>query len=322
MRYFFTLILLLTAITVTGQKNWFSGSVYSNAAYYLDDKKTGDFEYSDRFRSNNYIKLDGGLNQFEFGLQLEGYTPQSILNFNPQFDQELGLGTYYVGFRTANLNIRVGHFYEQFGSGLILRSWEDRELGLNNALRGVQFNYRPFELWQLKFLYGKTRSGFDVSEGATFGADSELELGQLLDWESDFLNVGFSVVHRKQEVIDSAPDFEETTKSYALRLNYSGDKFYTNIEYVGKSPDALVEFESVRTENRNKGNALLLNLGYSKPGFGLDANFRRLENMGFYADREARGNSYNDKLINYVPGLTRQHDYGSVSYTHLRAHET
>jgi hypothetical protein len=52
------LIIALLSIQAYSQENWFSGSFNSNAQYYLDDDKTGDFNDDDRFRSNNYLKLD------------------------------------------------------------------------------------------------------------------------------------------------------------------------------------------------------------------------------------------------------------------------
>jgi hypothetical protein len=54
---------------------------------------------------------------------------------------------------------------------------------------------------------------------------------------------------------------------------------------------------------------LLFNLGYSGKGFGLDGTFRRLENMSFYSERAAKGNLFNDKIMNFVPSLTKQHHY-------------
>ncbi|MGB0838445.1 MAG: DUF6029 family protein, partial [Flavobacteriaceae bacterium] len=41
--------------------------------------------------------------------------------------------------------------------------------------------------------------------------------------------------------------------------------------------------------------------------------FRRIENFGFYTDREAYANQYNAQLVNYVPGLTKQQDYGLMN---------
>ena len=57
------------------------------------------------------------------------------------------------------------------------------------------------------------------------------------------------------------------------------------------------------------GTALQVNAGYAQKGLGINATFRRLENFSFFADRLAEGNIFNQQVINYVPGLTKQQDY-------------
>jgi hypothetical protein len=54
---------------------------------------------------------------------------------------------------------------------------------------------------------------------------------------------------------------------------------------------------------------MLVNAGYAKKGLGINGTFRRLENFSFYSDRLAEGNTFNQEVINYVPGLTKQQDY-------------
>jgi hypothetical protein len=50
-------------------------------------------------------------------------------------------------------------------------------------------------------------------------------------------------------------------------------------------------------------------MGYSQKGFGIDGTFRRLENMSFFSERTAKGNRYNDKIMNFIPSLTKQQHY-------------
>ena len=71
----------------------------------------------------------------------------------------------------------------------------------------------------------------------------------------------------------------------------------------------MVEFGNARPEIQFDGDAYLLNLGYSKKGFGVNANFRRLENFGFYSQRNLSGSAYNEGRLNYLPALTKQFDY-------------
>lgn len=296
-------------MVLSAQENSFSGNFTSFSQYYVDDKKTGDFSEEDRFRSNNYLKLNSRLNKFTFGLQFEGYAPQAILNYSPNFDKQISVATYFANYKNKKLDITAGYFYEQFGNGLIFRSWEDQQLGLNNALRGGKIKYEPFQYLQFIGVYGKHRVGFGVSEGEIFGFDTEFNISEALKFENATLNFGFSVVNRSQKIENAAEGFNKNTYAYSGRINYSNNNFYSNVEYVIKDKDALLEFGIVNTNALSRGSALLYNAGYSYQRFGMNATFRRLENMTFYSDREVNDNIDNEQLVNYLPSLTKQHDY-------------
>ncbi|RUA09711.1 MAG: hypothetical protein DSY82_05580 [Flavobacteriia bacterium] len=284
----------------------FSIGFESNSQYYLDDEKTGDFTLPERFRSNNYLQLDYYIKKFSFGLQVESYVPMALLNYPPAYEKT-GLATYYASYKTERLEATAGYFYEQFGSGLILRSWEDRQLGINNAIRGGLVKYNPTDYIHLTGLYGKQREGFDVSDGEIYGFNTDLDIAELVNQDEILFSLGLSYVGRKQESTVETPVFSDLTNVFSGRLDFSKGDFYINTEYVNKGKDAVIIQNNI--VNAKEGNAFLLNFGYAKKGIGIDATFRRLENMTFYSDREAAGNIYLQNIINYVPALTKQHDY-------------
>lgn len=298
--------LLFTLVALSQENSNISYGFESNSQYYLDDSKTGDFLFSDRFRSNNYFKIDYTNNNFYVGLQTESYEPSALLNYSPNLDKT-NIGLFYLGYKTEKLNLTVGHFYEQFGSGLILRSWEDRQLGVNNALRGARVKFSPKEYLHFTGLYAKQRKGFDVSKGEIYGLNSDIDLSSAFKIENSSLNAGFSYVGRKQDVTNTDLDINNLTNLFSSRLEYSKDNFYSNIEYVSKGNDAVFIANQIR--NVKKGDALLFNFGYAKKGLGINATFRRMENMNLYSEREATGNIYNESVVNYIPALTKQHDY-------------
>jgi hypothetical protein len=78
--FFFTVIILAQ------QNDNLSIGFESNSQYYIDDEKTGDFTEPNRFRSNNYLKVDYSISKFSFGLQVEGYEPMSLLNYSHDFN--------------------------------------------------------------------------------------------------------------------------------------------------------------------------------------------------------------------------------------------
>jgi hypothetical protein len=287
----------------------FNAGLYSNLQYYIDDKKTGDFNELDRFRSNNYLNVNYQFNNFTAQAQFEGYAPNPLLNFSPNYNNSFNIATYSLNYQTEKINITLGYFYDQFGSGLIFRAFEDRELGINNAIFGGIFSYQLTDFLKIKGFYGKQRKGFYLSDGNLKGVNTKLDFSDLLHIKNFQFNYEFSYVGRFQNVEKTNPLFNKTTNSFSNGIYFAKNSFYVNAEYVFKNKDALVENETVFDSRLFTGKALLFNTGFSINRFSMDATFRRIENMYFYTDRTQRGNPFNDQLVNYIPSLTKQQDF-------------
>jgi hypothetical protein len=307
--------LLLTTFIFAQNNQSFSIGVESNSQYYIDDEYTdhgeivGKFNEENRFRSNNYIKLDYGIKDFSFGLQLEAYAPQALLNYSPNFDSQINIGTYFASYSRKKWGVTLGYFYEQFGSGLLLRTWEDRQLGINNSIRGAKLTFKPSEKIAITALFGNQRVGFKVSDGKIAGLDSNFDISSLFSNEDTSLQLGLSYLGRCEPVVTNNPDFNKLTHAASGRIQFVKGNFYADIESVLKDKDAYVKDGLIKDDKLFYGNAFLLNMGYSKKGFGLTGTFRRLENMIAFSDRDAAGNTYNEQVLNYLPSLTKQHDY-------------
>lgn len=289
--------------------------IESNNQYYLDDDKIkiDEKEAEDRLRSNTYIKVDYFKNKWEFGTQIESYYPKAIINYNPDL-QDISIGTIYAKYNDIEngVNITLGHFYEQFGSGLILRSWEDRALGVNNALFGMNAKLRLTKNLDLTALGGKQRvgMGFDFSESYVLGTNLEFNAADALKLENTDLRFGASYVGRldeKKEVIYEGVN--DLTSAVSARFNLGIGGFNFGTEYIHKQKDIVISNEDYVDGTFLDGNALLVNMGYNKGNFGSSVNLRRMENMTFYSDRKLAGNQYNKGVINYIPALTKQYDF-------------
>ena len=315
-----TLIVLFFLFSIpffAQEKATFFGGFESNAQWYLNDKDLGVQHPENPIRSNNYLFLNYTYKNWSAGIQGESFQEKALLNFNPGY-KETNVGTYFVQFKNKKINLTAGYYYVQFGSGLLLRTWEDRALGINNALRGGRIIFKPTTYLTLKGIYGQQRSGFEVSNGKIYGFDSEVALGQALNLEKSEVTLGLSYVGRDETTAVTNPNFNSLTNAFSGRLNYSYNAFYASTEYNFKSKDAILEVRDQIENNFIKpGSALLINMGYSGKGFGWDGTFRRLENMSFFSERTAKGNSYNDKIMNFVPSLTKQHHYNLANiYTY------
>lgn len=290
------------------------GGFESNAQWYLNDKAIGTEQPQDPLRSNSYLFVNYQVDKWTAGVQVEGYLQDALLNYHPEY-KGVNLGAYFLNYKTKKVDLTAGHFYEQFGSGMILRAWESRNLGINTALFGGRIIYRPLSDIKLTALYGRQRTGFSLSEGSIYGFDSEFQLTNALKLEKSDLSIGLSYVGRYEKIEIPDPNFNALTNSFSGRVNYSYDAFYSSIEYNYKSEDAVIDriTNQISTDLVRSGNAVLFNFGFSKQGLGIDATLRRTENMLFLSERvptvygEDTSLNFNDKVLNFAPALTKQH---------------
>ena len=290
------------------------GSFERNGQWYTNDKNRGIHQDTVPLRANNYFNVNFNYKKFTFGTQIESYMNEALLNFNPKY-KGTNFATYYANYKTKKLDITLGHYYVQFGSGLALRTWEDRSLGINNALRGAKVVYSPIDEISFTALYGKARSGFDVANGDVFGLNTDVNVSQLLNLEAFDFKYGFSAVSRYEKLPVAVQNFSAFTNLFSNRFELAYKNYYVNTEYVFKSRDAIIKQNILDTNFAKEGSALLVNFGYSKKGIGFDANLRRVENMQLLAQRNldnyptlsSTSLNYNDKILNFVPSLTKQH---------------
>ncbi|TDS51083.1 DUF6029 family protein [Myroides indicus] len=286
----------------------------NNSQWYVDDQKVkiDEKEADERFRSNSYLKVDYDYKKWTFGVQVEGYEPKALLNYSPDL-KKVDLGTIYVRYNDIEngLDVTAGHFYDQFGSGLLFRSWEDRQLGINNSIFGVDAKYNLGSWGKITALGGRQRigMGFDLSKSLILGGDLEISLSDMIDTGEVDLTVGGSYLGRVLSDNDANKELDRFTNGYSFRADLLSGNYYLNVEYVLKNKDYLFEGNTILDEFKQKGGALLVNSGYSERGFAVNLNLRRMENMGFYSEREKYGNDYNAATLNYIPALTKQYDY-------------
>ena len=300
----FLFFLLFIYKGVSQSNNFFYGSFESNGVYYEDSEST---DYDKKFASNSYLNIKYNLNnKWVFDLQTESYLPKQLQNYSDLLEDTF-ISTFSIDFNTTNFNFTLGTLYEQFGSGMLLRTWEDRQLGINNSLWGIRSSYNKDNL-SFVLLGGYQKKANTISEGKVFGFDSEFVA---YDDKNSFRNLilGLSYIGRLEAPHYISYPFEDLTNSFSGRIDYNSNNFYMNYEYAYKAKDGVVKFNTVSETFVKNGNAHLINIGLIKDGLGLDFTFRRLENMGFYSERVEFGSPYFETTLNYLPALTKQHDY-------------
>ena len=310
-RKLFLIICLLTYFEIFSQKeSFFYGSIESNSIYYDENE---DNDYLNKLGSNNYLNLKYIHNSnWNIEAQIESYLPKRLQNYSQNFE-ETHLSTLSFNYQKNGFNFTIGSVYDQFGSGLALRTWEDRQLGINNSILGIKLGYSNQAI-DLKLIAGKQKKGTKISSGKLIGFDSSFIILSRDDALQN-LTFGMSYVGRYEELPTTnifPPinyDFDDLTNLFSGRIDYLKSDFYLSYEQVFKSKDGVILMGNIFDDFIKKGKAHYLNFGVAKQGFGFDFTFRRLENMGFYTDRLEQGEVFNELTINYLPALTKQHDY-------------
>ena len=250
---------------------------------------------------------------FSAGLRFEAYH-NPLLGFNNMYKGE-GIANYFVSYQGDIISITAGNFYEQFGSGMILRAYEDRYLGIDNSLRGLNVTLRPFNGITIKALAGKQRYFWDYTGGIVRGIDGEVNLNSLITSMAESklratFGAGFVSKYEEYQTL-----YADESHIYNLPLNVGAgavrmDLSYGNwglqTEYARKGQDPSIMNDFIYRE----GEALMVNATYSQKGFSANIQAKRVDNMCFKSKRMETGEML---YINYIPAITKQHTYAFLS---------
>lgn len=305
----FFLSVVLTSRAENRNDGYVTGGFETNTNLYHDDARTSATVPDGKFGSNNYLKLDYYNRKFSAGVQMEAYAP-ALVGYSSDL-KGAALTNYYVNWDDDDFSITAGTFYEQFGSGLLFRTWEDRALGLNNALMGARVKYSYNDIVNVKAIWGMPRFGMKFSQTQVKGADIGFVLSNLINIDNTYIALEGSVLDR-YEALDAdrvADGCRPNTTGWSARLNAeshgfflkgeyvdAGEKYYYNTSYSGAGEMYL----------RKRGNAQLVETGYNGHGLGVNLSLRRLEWMDSKVVTDA---SSNVNMLNYVPALCTQYTY-------------
>lgn len=286
-----------------------SGNMETNAQYLNTDSLIGAYSPEQKFVMNSYMNVNYSVNNFRAGARFESYLP-AIAGYPSEYYSGTGIGYRYAAYATDNISITAGNFYEQFGSGLIFRSYEERALGLDNAMDGASIVFSPHKSVRLKGILGKQRYSFSDgkifnSDGIVRGVDGQIKLNDLIPKMagSDFqLTLGGSLVSRYQSANNDTIILPKNVGSYGGRIDMAYKRFTLNAEYIIKENDPNV----LNDYAYNNGHGALLNFGYSQRGLGILFTAKSLDNMAFRSDRSVEGNQL---FINYLPATSNNHTY-------------
>jgi hypothetical protein len=299
------------------------GSMQADATYYLTDPKTGITDSTldgNLIRLNAFTEVSYSLGNFTAGMRFEAYLPP-LTGYDPLYNG-VGVPYWYVNYKTDFIDITAGNFYEQFGYGMMLRTYQEWTLGFDNSLRGLRIKVMPARGITFKGVYGVQRYYWepykDYNRGIVKGFDADFYVNDLFASLNDCpvkLTIGGSFVSNYQQGdtkdIPSGGQIlsltlPENVSDYGGRFNLNIGNFNWFTEYAHKinDPNALNNYIY------KNGNGLFTNFSFSKPGVGLSLMSKWIDNMSYKSDRSVVNNMVS---INYLPAITKEHSYALAS---------
>lgn len=295
------------------------GSMQADAVYYLTDPKTGitDSTLDGKLvRMNGFTEVNYSLGDFSAGMRFEAYLPP-LAGYDQQYNG-VGVPYWYANYKNEFIDITAGNFYEQFGNGLMFRTYQEWTLGYDNSLRGLRVKVMPYKGVTFKGVYGVQRYYWDpykdYNRGIVKGADADFYLNDMIKgWEDGKvkLTLGGSFVSvyqqgKSQDIASGGKIYTiklpENVSNYGGRLNLNIGGFNLFSEFAHKINDP---------SNRNNyiyknGNGMFTNLSYSQKGLGISLMSKWIDNMSYKSDRSVTNNMVD---INYLPSITKEHSY-------------
>lgn len=304
-------LLLLSLAAYPQQDGRITGNFQGDFQYYIPDSNINAANPDERLLMNSYANFSYHKGNFSAGLRYEGYL-NTLAGFPGEDGKNNGVGIPYrwAMFSNDGFEITAGHFYEQFGNGLSLRSYEEKALGIDNALDGVRVKYSPKFGIQFTGLVGKQRYYFDYGPGIVRGFDGQVGINEVIPgWQDNTfrMSIGGSFVSKYQEDTDPVYKLPENTATAAGRMNLSYGLLNLNTEYAYKANDPSEDNNFIY----KPGQAFLATSTYSQKGLGILVSTKWVDNMSFRSDRYA---TLTDLSINHLPEITKNHTYSLAAY--------
>ena len=292
----------------TNNKVTLSGSIQSDML--VPTGKQADGSHED-FRTNTYVDLALQSKYVDAGARFE-YLEHPLPGFENDF-KGWGVPFFYVKGKLNKAELTLGNFYDQFGSGFIFRTYEERSLGIDNSILGARLVVNPFSGVRLKALSGKQRRYWAHNDAWVSGADLELSLDEwfhALQQSGTYLTLGGSWVNKHEKadddllMVDASHrlNLPENVNAWDARVNLNKGPFNILAEYAQKTQDPSFDNGYIY----RKGYVAMLSGSYSRKGMSLLLQAKRSDNFSFRSRRSMTGTS---SMINHLPAFTEDQTY-------------
>ena len=144
----------------TSHQGVFNAYLHTQAGLFVRDSTigaSGTPQYDHQlFGSESWLAMQYSNWGFDFGLRADLFQNSNLINPQASFNKQ-GIGRWFIKRDIEKIGFELGYIYDQIGSGIIYRAYEQRNLGLDNALYGLKLTYHINEDWNIKAFSGKQK---------------------------------------------------------------------------------------------------------------------------------------------------------------------
>ncbi len=292
-----------------------SGNFQMDAQFYTTDSAINAIAPPEKLRMNTWANINYSLKNFNAGLRFESYL-NPLNGFSPDY-KGTGIPYWFVDYRADQFQVTAGSIYDQFGNGLIFRTYEEHNLGVDNSLRGVRVKFNPYQGVELKGIWGTQRHYWEQSKGILRGADLNLALNDMVpSWADNKLRVemGGSFISKYEDNEEIRYNNGDSVLVLPLNVSASAGRLslgYGDFNLAGEYAYKINDPNAMNNYIYRPGQALFLTGSYSRQGLGVVVQAKRLDNMYFKSERDenTQVNGYPALDINFLPAINKQQTY-------------
>jgi len=224
-----------------------------------------------------------------------------------------GIGAWSLSKEFKGLTITGGYIYDQIGSGILFRSYEDRGLLIDNALEGIRLEYQLGNNIILKAFTGQQKNIFERYNPIIKGFNAE---GGFSLSPEVYITPGVGVLNRtldKESMtsvinnINALPDDQKFVPVYnmygfTLYNTLSAGDFTWYVEGAYKTREAIGDYNG-NLINKD-GNVVFSTLSYARKGIALTLTGKRTQD---FVMRTSPNESLLNGIINWQPVVAQIH---------------
>ncbi len=316
------------------------GGFQTNANLFLRDSQIGAFnipQYDYQlFGSETWLDLSASYQGFTGGIRFDAFNNSNLLNPVGSYT-DYGIGKWFIQKETDQFEIAAGYLYDQIGSGIIYRAYEERAQLIDNALIGASGKYKWNQNWSVRGFVGKQKNLFE-SYNAILKGIAVSGFYKATDSSSWSIAPGFGFVNRTfgatvvnqltgilsnyHPVDQFQPYYNSNAISVFNNLNWNNFSWYLETAYKPKDifeDDKAIKrdpIDTITTTTTGKlvsqsGSVFYNSFSYSAHKLGITLEFKRTD--GFLYRTEPLL-STNDGLIGFIPPMAKINTFRLTSF--------